>query len=137
MKYILNYRLTRLDTLHEITSNNIVPRDAPSSDETPPPPQTIPEQKFKESILQLIASAASNDDDMGLSTASKKDISMMIAQKRNPPVLFHLRELLLVPQSVGRMARGDLSKISTFCSNAAKARTRGAGQGDKSPSRAP
>ena len=45
MKYILNYCLTRLDTLDEITPENRVPRVAPSSDETPPPPQTTPEQK--------------------------------------------------------------------------------------------
>ena len=47
LKYILNYCLTRLDTLDEITPENPVPRDAPSSDETPPPPQTTPEQKMK------------------------------------------------------------------------------------------
>ena len=45
LKYILNYCLTRLDTLDEITSENPVPRNAPSSDETPTPPQTTPEQK--------------------------------------------------------------------------------------------
>ena len=45
LKYILNYCLTRLDTLDEITPENPVPRDAPSSDEAPPPPQTTPEQK--------------------------------------------------------------------------------------------
>ena len=45
LKYILNYCLTRLDTLDEITQENPVPRVAPSSDETPPPPQTTPEQK--------------------------------------------------------------------------------------------
>ena len=47
LKNILNYCLTRLDTLDEITPENSVPRDAPSSDETPPPPQTTPEQKMK------------------------------------------------------------------------------------------
>ena len=52
LKYILNYCLTRLDTLDEITSENPVPRDAPSSDETPPPPQT-PEQKNETTILKL------------------------------------------------------------------------------------
>ena len=67
LKYIINYCLTRLDTLDVITSENLVPRDAPSSDETPPPPQTTPERKNEttipnaESTLQLIASAASND----------------------------------------------------------------------------
>ena len=45
LKYISNYCLTRLDTLDEITSENPVPRNAPSSDETPPPPLTTPVQK--------------------------------------------------------------------------------------------
>ena len=35
LKYILNYCLTRLDTLDEITPENPVPRDAPPSDEAP------------------------------------------------------------------------------------------------------
>ena len=64
MKYILNYCLTRLDTLNEITPKNPVPRDAPFSDEAPPPPQTTPEQK-NESIIpnaeSTMQSAASND----------------------------------------------------------------------------
>ena len=66
LKYISNYCQTRLDTLDEITSENPVPRDAPSSYETSPPPQTTPEQKNEttipnaESTLQLIASAASS-----------------------------------------------------------------------------
>ena len=47
MKYILNYCLTRLDTLDEFTPENPVPRVAPYSDETPPPPQTTPELKMK------------------------------------------------------------------------------------------
>ena len=47
LKYILNYCLTRLDTLDEITPENPVPRVAPSSDETPLLPQTTPEQKMK------------------------------------------------------------------------------------------
>ena len=45
LKYILNYCLTRLDILDEIISENPVPRDAPSSDKTSPPPQTTQEQK--------------------------------------------------------------------------------------------
>ena len=50
LKYILNYCLTGLDTLDEITPENPVPRDAPSSDEAPPPPQTTPEQKNESTI---------------------------------------------------------------------------------------
>ena len=51
LKYILNYCLTLLDTLDEITPENPVPGVAPSSDETPPPPQTTPEQQNETTIL--------------------------------------------------------------------------------------
>ena len=64
LKYILNYCLTRLDTLDEITPENPVPRVAPSSDETSPPPQTTPEQQNETTILNTesaLQSAASND----------------------------------------------------------------------------
>ena len=66
LKYILNYCLTRLDTLDEITPENPVPRVAPSSDETPPPPQTTPEQQNETTILNTesaLQSAASNYDE--------------------------------------------------------------------------
>ena len=65
LRYILNYCLTRLDTLDEITSENPVPRNAPS-DETPPPPQTTPEQTNETTIPSTgsaLQSAASNDDE--------------------------------------------------------------------------
>ena len=69
LKYILNYCLTRLDTLDEITPENPVPRVAPSSDETPPPPQTTPEQ----SIAPPDTSVAENvDDEMDYTTVSTK-----------------------------------------------------------------
>ena len=64
LKYILNYCLTRLDTLDEITPENPVPRVASSSDETPPPSQTTPEQKNETTITNAestMQSAASND----------------------------------------------------------------------------
>ena len=64
LKYIFNYCLTRLDTLDEITPENPVPWDAPSSDEAPPPPQTTPEQKNESTIPNaesIMQSAASND----------------------------------------------------------------------------
>ena len=64
LKYILNYCLTRLDTLDEITPENPVPRDAPSSDEAPPPSQTTPEQKNESTIPNAestMQSAASNN----------------------------------------------------------------------------
>ena len=52
-----------MDTLDEIIPENPVPRDAPS-DETPPPPQTTPEQIHETTILSTesaLQSAASND----------------------------------------------------------------------------
>ena len=57
-----------MDTLDEITPENPVPRVAPSSDETPPPPQTTPEQKNEttipnvESTIQSAASNVNNDE---------------------------------------------------------------------------
>ena len=65
MKYILNYCLTRLETLDEITTENPVPQNVPSSDETPPP-QTAPEQTNETTILNTesaVRSAASDDDE--------------------------------------------------------------------------
>ena len=56
--------MTRLDTLDEITPENPVPRVAPSSDETPPLPQTTPEQQNETTIpnaKSTMQSAASND----------------------------------------------------------------------------
>ena len=108
LKYILNYCLTQLDTLDEITSENLVPRDAPSSDKTPPTPQTTLEQKKMKPQSQILSPLYN----LQLQMMTKwnwvqwvtKDLSMRIAQKRNRPVLFHLRELLLVPQRVDRMA---------------------------------
>ena len=55
-----------MDTLAEITSENPVPRNAPSSDETPPPKQTTPEQTNETTIPSTessLQSAASNDDE--------------------------------------------------------------------------
>ena len=52
-----------MDTLDEITPENPVPRDAPS-DETPPSPQTTPEQINETTSLSTesaLQSAASND----------------------------------------------------------------------------
>ena len=111
LKYILNYCMTRLDILDEITSENPVPRDAPSSDKTPLPPQTTQEQqKMKPQSRKL--SLLYNWLHLQLQMRMKwnwillvlKDLSMRIAQKRNPPILFHIRELLLVRQPVSRMA---------------------------------
>ena len=65
LKYILNYCLTGLDTLDEITSENPVPRDAPSSDETPLH-HKLPQNNKKNEITipnteSALPSAASND----------------------------------------------------------------------------
>ena len=56
LKCILNYCLTRLDTLDEITSENPVPRD-PSADKTPPLPQTTPDEKKHETTILNTESA--------------------------------------------------------------------------------
>ena len=58
LKCILNHCLTRLDTLDEMTLENPVPRDVPSSVKTPPPSQTTPEQK-KETTIPHIESTHS------------------------------------------------------------------------------
>ena len=55
-----------MDTLDEITPENPVPRDASSSDEITPPPQTTPEQPNETTILNAESAlqyAASNDDE--------------------------------------------------------------------------
>ena len=101
-KYILNYFLTRLDTLDEITSENPVPRNAPSSDETPPPPQTTPEQKMKRKY-RVLSPLYNLQLQMLMKMKSKclqwatKELSMRLALKRNLLVLFQPRELPLVP----------------------------------------
>ena len=144
LKYILNYCLTPLDTLDEITSENPVPRDAPSSDETPPPPQTTPEQTNETTFLNtesVLRSAASNDDKMEINTACIKRPIHEDSSEEEPTNPLPSKKTALgsptsgqngtvVPKGTGR---GDLSKISTFCPNAPKLGW-GAGRGGKSPS---
>ena len=146
-KYILNYCLTRLDTLDEITSENPVPQDAPSSDETPPPPQTTPEQTNETTIPNTesaLQSAASNDHEMEINTASIKrpihedsseeePTSPLPSKRTAPGSPTSGQNGTVVSKGTGR---GDLSKISTFCPNAPKL-GQGAGQGEKSHSLAP
>ena len=108
LKYILNYCLTRLDTLDEITPENPVPRVAPSSDETPQL-QTTPEQKNETTIPNAestMQSAASNDDEneIEMLTMSNKKLSMKIVLKRTPPILFQQKRLPLAPQLVSSLA---------------------------------
>ena len=112
LKYILNYCLTRLDTLDEITPENPVPRVAPSSNETPPPPQTTPEQINGTTILSTesaLQSAASNDgnneeNEIGMIIMSNKRISMKIVLKRTPTIFFQQKRLPLAPQLVSSLA---------------------------------
>ena len=112
LKYILNYCLTRLDTFDEITPENPVPRIAPSSDETPPPPQTTPEQKSEttipnaESTMQSAASNDVNNDENEIEKlkirnkrtfnedSSEEDTNNPLQQKRLP----------LAPQLVSSLA---------------------------------
>ena len=150
MKYILNYCLTRLDTLDETTPENPVPRDAPSSDEAPPPPQTTPEQPNETTILNTesaLQSAASNDDENEIEMltmsnkrtlnedSSEEDTNNPLPAKK-PATSSPASEQsgTCVPKGRGG---GDLPKISAFPAKTPKSGGRGSSQGDKSPTRAP
>ena len=150
LKYILNYRLTRLDTLDEITPENPVPRVAPSSDETPPPPQTTPEQQNETTILNTesaLQSAASNNDENEiemLTMSNKRTFNEDSSEEdtNNPlPAKKAATSSPASEQSGTRVPKGrggrDLPKISAFPANAPQPRGRGSSQGDKSPARAP
>ena len=111
LKYILNYCLTRLDTLDEITPENPVPRVAPSSDETPHPPQTTPEQQNETTILNTestLQSAASNDvndeNETEMLTMSNKKTLSEDSSERTPIILFQQKKLPLAPQLVSSLA---------------------------------
>ena len=109
LTYVLNYGLPRLDTLDEITSENSVPWNAPSSDETPSPPQTTPEQKMKPQSrvlsplynLQLLMMMKMKSKCLQWATT---DLSMRIVLKRTQLVLFQHKRLQLVPQLVDSLA---------------------------------
>ena len=153
MKYILNYCLTRLDTLDEITPENPVPRDAPSSDEAPPPPQTTPEQKNEstipnsESTMQSAASNDVNNDENEiemLTMSNKRTLNEDSSEEdtNNPlPAKKAATSSPASEQSGTRVPKGrgggDLPKISAFPANAPQPRGRGSSQGDKSPARTP
>ena len=150
LKYILNYSLTRLDTLDEITTENSVPQNAPSSDETPPPPQTTPEQTNETTIPNTesaLQSAASNDDenDIEMLTMSNKrpiredsseeDPASPLPEKKAATAFSAGRQSgTRVPKGRGG---GDLPKIFAFPANAPQPRGWGSSQGDKSPAWAP
>ena len=150
LKYILNYCLTRLDTLDEITPENPVPRVAPSTDETPPPPQTTPEQQNETTILNTestLQSAASNDDENEiemLTMSNKRTLNEDSSEEdtNNPlPAKKAATSSSASEQSGTRVPKGrgggDLPKISAFPANAPQPRGRGSSQGDKSPARTP
>ena len=150
LKYILNYCLTRLDTLDEITPENPVPRDAPSSDEAPPPPQTTPEQPNETTILNTesaLQSAASNDDENEiemLTMSNKRTLNEDSSDEdtNNPlPAKKPATSSPASEQSGTRVPKGrgggDLPKISAFPAKTPKSGGRGSSQGDKSPTRAP
>ena len=153
LKYILNYCLTRLDTLDEITPENPVPRDAPSSDEAPPPPQTTPEQKNESTIPNAestMQSAASNDvnnneNEIEMLTMSNKrtlNEDSFEEDTNNPlPAKKAATSSPASEQSGTRVPKGrgggDLPKISAFPAKTPKSGGRGSSQGDKSPTRAP
>ena len=152
LKYILNYCLTRLDTLDEITPENPVPRVAPSSDETPPPPQTTPEQQNETTILNTestLQSAASNDvndeNEIEMLTMSNKRTlnedsseedtnNPLPAKKAATSSPASEQSGTHVPKGRGG---GDLPKISAFPAKTPKSGGWGSSQGDKSPTRPP
>ena len=153
LKYILNDSLTRLDTLDEITPENPVPRDAPSSDEAPPPPQTTPEQKHEstipnaESTMQSAASNDVNNDENEiemLTMSNKRTLNEDSSEEdtNNPlPAKKAATSSPASEQSGTRVPKGkgggDLPKVSAFPANAPQPREMGSSQGDKSPARIP
>ena len=149
LKYILNYHLTRLDTLDEITPENPVPRVAPSSDETPPPPQTTPEQQNETTILNTestLQSAASNDvnEIEMLTMSNKRTLNEDSSEEdtNNPlPAKKAATSSPASEQSGTRVPKGrgggDLPKISAFPANTPKSGGRASSKGDKSPTRPP
>ena len=139
-----------MDTLDEITPENPVPRDAPSSDETPLPPQTTPEQKHENTIPNTESapqSAASNDDENEIEIltmsnkrtfnedSSEEDTNNPLpAKKAATSSPASEQSSTCVPKGRGG---GDLAKISAFPANTHKSGGRGSSQGDKSSAWAP
>ena len=143
-----------MDTLDEITPEKPVPRDAPSSDEAPTPPQTTPEQKKNESTIpnaeSSMQSAASNDVNNDeneiemLTMSNKRTLNEDSSEEdtNNPlPAKKAATSSSASEQSGTRVPKwrggGDLLKISAFRANAPQPRGRGSSQGDKSPARTP
>ena len=141
LKYILNYCLTRLDTLDEITPENPVPRVAPSSDKTPPPQTT---SSAIQSIAPPDTSATENvDDEMDYTTVSTKrgrhdssDEEPNSPRTKKPASGSPASGQDGTPVPKGREG-GDLPKISSFPANAPQPGGREPSQGDKSPRRNP
>ena len=152
LKYILNYCLTRLDTLDEITPENPVSRVAPSSDETPPPPQTTPEQTNETTIpsTESLQSAASNDvnndeNEIEMLTMSNKRAIHEASSEEEPTSPLPTKRTAPGPLASGQdgtfvpkgAERGGPSKISTFCSNPPRTGGQGSSGRDRSPIRLP
>ena len=148
MKYILNYYLKRLDTLDEITSENPVPRNAYSSDETPPPQQITSEQKNETTIPNTESapqSAASNDDENEMLTMSNKRAIHEVSSREEPTSPLPTKRTAPGPLASGQdgtfvpkgAERGGPSKISTFCPNPPRSGGQGSSGRDRSPIRLP
>ena len=148
LKYILNYCLTRLDTLDEITPENPVPRVAPYSDETPPP-QTTPEQRNETTILNTesaLQSAASNDENEieMLTMRNKRTLNEDSSEEDTNNPLPAKKAATSSPASEqsgtgvpkGR-GGGDLPKISAFPAKTPKSGGRGSSQGQVSHTGSP
>ena len=124
----------------------------PTSDETPPPPQTTPEQINETTILSTesaLQSAASNDvnnyeNEIEMLTMSNKrtfNEDSSEEDTNNPlPAKKAATGSPVSEQSGTRVSKGrgggDLPKISAFPAKTPKSEGRGSSQGDKSPTRA-
>ena len=152
LKYTLNYCLTRLDTLDEITPENPVPRDASSSDEAPSitnysrtkNESTTPNA---ESTMQSAASNDVNNDENEiemLTMSNKITLNEDSSEEDTNNLLPAKKAATSSPaseQSGNRVPKGrgggNLPKISAFPANVPQPRGRGSSQGDKSPARTP
>ena len=145
LKYILNYCLTRLDTLNEIASDNPDPRNAPSSDETPLPTQTTPEQKKWNHnpeywVRSTICSFkgwwkwnlnAYNEKRAIHEVRSEEEPTSSLPTKRTAPgPLASWQDGTFVPTGAWR---GGPSKNSTFCPNPPRSGGQGSSGKDRSP----
>ena len=103
LRYILNYCLTRLDTLDEITSENPVPWMKHPLRHKLLHKKMKPQSRVLSPLYNLHLQMMMKMKSKCLQWATK-DLSMRIVLKRTPLVLFQQKRLPLVPQLVGSLA---------------------------------